>query len=93
MPKNSAASPRRALLVAGGVEWDDAVAPPPRSLEQGDTGLARLLRRRRDVWQFDARNVAGVVLSVAVSLLSSVDRECGAAMYLVLFSVLLQFCE
>lgn len=28
-----------------------------------------------------------------VSLTSNVDRECGATMYLVLFSVLLQFCE
>lgn len=83
----------RTLLVEGAVEWDDAIAPPPRSLEQGEGPLALLMRRRRDVWQFDARNVAGVCLSVAVSLLSSVDRECGATMYLVLFSVLLQFCE
>lgn len=44
--------------------------------------------RRRVNWGKPS-NIAGIILSVLVSLTSSVDRECGAALYLVLFAVLL----
>ncbi|KAI8465135.1 MAG: hypothetical protein J3K34DRAFT_438044, partial [Monoraphidium minutum] len=73
---------------------------PPQVDPQADEGpphvtarqfISRLLGLHRDRWTWDGRNIAGIVLSVQVSLTSSVDRECGASLYLVLFSCLLQF--
>ncbi|KAF6255425.1 hypothetical protein COO60DRAFT_211258 [Scenedesmus sp. NREL 46B-D3] len=51
--------------------------------------LQEELPQRKINWK-RANNIAGLILSVLVSLTSSVDRECGAALYLVLFAVLLR---
>jgi hypothetical protein len=42
---------------------------------------------------WDTRKIAGLCLSVLVALTSTIDRECGSALYLVLFAVLLDMRE
>ncbi|GBF89957.1 hypothetical protein Rsub_02661 [Raphidocelis subcapitata] len=73
---------RRRLAQAAGPGADQ----PPL---QG--ALAPRRDRLHSAWRWDARNIAGLVLSVLVSLVSSVDRECGASPYLVIYAGLLQF--
>lgn len=43
------------------------------------------------VWTW--RHIVGIVLSVAVSFTSSLDRECGSSLYMVLFACLLDMRE
>eukprot|EP00775_Hariotina_reticulata_P005189 gene5189-5427_t len=40
-------------------------------------------------WTQEPKYIAGLVLSVLVSLTSSIDRECGSSLYLAIFAVLL----
>lgn len=47
--------------------------------------------RRRGNLDWDGRNIAALFVSTVVAMTSSIDRESGASLYMVLFAVLLQF--